>query len=61
MSFADFENYKQLIIDFAMSAHTDTMVKWPEAGVAAAEPSPEMGHCCFLNKMTGMAFEDNFS
>lgn len=60
MSFADFEKYKQLFIDFAMSAHMDTMVEWPEAGVAAAEPSPEMCRC-FLNKMTGMAFEDNFS
>lgn len=48
MSFADFEDYKQLFIDFAMSAHMDTMVKWPEAGLAAAEPSPEM--CCFFFK-----------
>lgn len=59
MSFADIEDYKQLFIDFAMSAHMDTTVKRPEAGVAAAEPHPET--CCFLNKMTGMAFEDNFS
>lgn len=59
MSFADFEDYKQLFIDFSMSAHMDTMVKRPEAGVAAAEPNPEM--CCFLNKTIGMAFEDNFS
>lgn len=59
MTFADFEDYKQLFIDLARSAHMDTMVKQPEAAVAAAEPSPEMW--CFLNKMTGMAFEDNFS
>lgn len=50
MSFADFEEYKQLSIGLATSAHMDATGKGPEGRsnsqgiVAAAETSSEIGY-----------------